>query len=110
LADLRQRVGRRIRALRTDRGLSRTDLGDLVGLDVEAIGRIERGERMNFDNLEPIAVAVGVHVSELFAFETAPPAPYPLSKAALQIGYMVDQRAKSDPTIPLRLLKILRQL
>lgn len=110
LADLRKRVGSRIRALRKERGLSRAELGDMVGLDVEAIGRIERGERMAFDNLEPIAVAVGVAVADLFAAETPPPAPYPLSKEAQQIGLLVDRRAKLDPTIPRRILKILRQL
>jgi transcriptional regulator with XRE-family HTH domain len=110
LGDLRQRVGRRIRALRTERGLSREELGEMVELDREAIGRIERGERMNFDNLEPIAVAVGVDVSDLFDFDTAPPAPYPLSKDALQIGYLVDRRARRDPTVPRRILKILRQI
>lgn len=110
MGDLRQRVGSRIRALRKERGLSRDELGELVGLDREAIGRIERGERMNFDNLEPIAVAVAVEVADLFSFDTAPPPPYPLSKEALQIGYFIDQRAKRDPTVPRRILKILRQI
>lgn len=65
---------------------------------------------MAFDNLEPIAVAVGCDVADLFTFDVAPPPPYPVSKAALKIAFLVDRLALRDPTVPRRILKILRQI
>jgi transcriptional regulator with XRE-family HTH domain len=111
LSDLRQRVGRRIRELRQARLLSRDELGELVGLDKEAIGRIERGERMNFDNLEPIAHAVGVDVAVLFSLAEPLPPPYPLSQEALTVAYHVDLRQRrGEVSFYKRVLKILKHL
>jgi transcriptional regulator with XRE-family HTH domain len=110
LHTLRQSVGRRIRDLREARGLTREQLGDLIDLDKAAIGRIERGERMNFDNLGPVAEALGVHVRSLFEFEQPVGKVEPLSKDAWRIALLVDRRAVADPTFAKRVLKILREI
>lgn len=91
--------------------MTRQALGELVQLDQEAIGRIERGERMRFDNLEPIAQALGVHVVELFA---APDASVEhslaLSPEVMRVATYIASRTAEDPTFAVRALKILREI
>lgn len=60
-------LGRRIRALRTERGWSQEGFADNCGLDRTYIGGIERGERnLAVLNLLRIARTLQVNVGTLF--------------------------------------------
>lgn len=61
-------IGRRIRALRRERGLTQEQLGTKIGLDRIYIGELERGQRTNptLANLRRIADGLGVPIRELF--------------------------------------------
>ena len=55
------RVGGRIRKIRTEKGLSQTELGELVGLTADRIQKYENGARKpKTDLLKKIAAALGV--------------------------------------------------
>ena len=59
--------GKRVRELRTKKGLSQEGLGLTCDLDRTYIGSIERGERnVSLVNIQRIAVALGVPLRELF--------------------------------------------
>ena len=64
---IKRTFGRRIRELRTEKGLSQEALALVCGLDRTYIGGIERGERnVSLINIEKIAAALGIPVRELF--------------------------------------------
>lgn len=64
----RVRLARHLRALRAARGLSQEALGDLAELHRTYVGSVERSERnVSLDQIEKLAVALGVDVSELLA-------------------------------------------
>jgi len=59
--------GQRMRALRTEKGLSQEALALACDLDRTYVGGIERGERnVSLVNIQKIATALGVPVRELF--------------------------------------------
>jgi len=60
-------LGKKVRRLRNDSGLSQEELADLIGIDRTYIGGIERGERnVSALNLIRIAAALNVEVGDLF--------------------------------------------
>jgi transcriptional regulator with XRE-family HTH domain len=61
-------LGRAVRELRQERGISQEDLADEAGLHRTYVGGIERGERnVAFLNLVKLARALGVPASELLS-------------------------------------------
>ena len=59
--------GKRVRELRTERGLSQEGLALACDLDRTYIGGIERGERnVSLVNIQRIAVALGIPLRGLF--------------------------------------------
>ncbi len=59
-------LSQNLKLLRASRGLSQEALADLVGLHRTYIGSVERGERnISLDNLERIAVAFEISISQL---------------------------------------------
>jgi transcriptional regulator with XRE-family HTH domain len=67
LRTVRLRVGRNVRHLRLQRGLSQERLAELVGNTAKHIGQVERGEvNVTIDILTSIAVHLSVGVAELF--------------------------------------------
>ena len=65
--DVLTRFGRRVRALRTARGQSQETFADACGIDRTYISGIERGRRnVGLKNIEVIAQALGITLSELF--------------------------------------------
>ena len=55
------RIGARIRAIRTEKGLSQSDLGEIVGLNADRMQKYENGARKpKADMLKKIASALGV--------------------------------------------------
>lgn len=69
MAELRKRVGRRIRQLRRAAGLTQQELADRVGTYYKYLGYIERGQKnVTVATLERIARALGVEPYDLFVF------------------------------------------
>lgn len=63
-----QKLGKKLRELRTEAGLSQERLGELTGLDRTYISGIERGVRNPaLKNIEKLAKALGVKASELLS-------------------------------------------
>jgi transcriptional regulator with XRE-family HTH domain len=66
--DLDQRIRRRLRQLRTDRGLTLQQVADAARLDVSTLSRLESGRRrLAVDHLPGIAAALGATIDELLA-------------------------------------------
>ena len=62
-----EKFGERVRQLRKERGLSQEAFADLCRLDRTYISGIERGKRnLALCNIESIARAFGISISELF--------------------------------------------
>ena len=68
LLDARAAFGARLRALRTERGLSQEALADLAGIHRTYVGSVERGERnVALDNINSLASALEESPAELVA-------------------------------------------
>jgi transcriptional regulator with XRE-family HTH domain len=66
MAELRNFIGNRIRAIRNAKGLTQQNLADMSGLDYRYIGAIERGERnFSIDTLEKVLSALKISLNEL---------------------------------------------
>lgn len=68
--EILKKFGERVRKLRLQKGISsQMALAEKAGLDRTYIGGIERGERnLGLKNIQKIAKALGVSLSELFRF------------------------------------------
>lgn len=65
-SSIEQRFGLRVRAVRTERGLSQEKLAELSGLHRTYISSLERGERnVSLQAIEKLAKAFGISVQEL---------------------------------------------
>lgn len=63
-----QKLGKKIKQLRLDAGLSQERLGEITGLDRTYISGIERGVRNpSLKNIEKLAKALKVKVADLTA-------------------------------------------
>lgn len=66
--DLLERLGRRIRDLRAERGWSQEQFADVCGVHRTYMGHLERGEKnMSFSSIVRVANALDVRLSDLFA-------------------------------------------
>lgn len=66
--DVDTRVRRRLRELRTERGLTLEQVGALANIDVSTLSRLESGKRrLALDHIAPLAAALGVSSDELLA-------------------------------------------
>lgn len=64
-----QKLGKRIRQLRTEAGFSQEELGAMTGLDRTYISGIERGVRNpSLKNIEKLAKALKTSISSLTTF------------------------------------------
>lgn len=72
-------VGKRIKELRKQRGLTADELGELIGKDRATIYRYERGDigKMPIDILEPISKALNVSPGYLMGWLDSPDAKVP---------------------------------
>lgn len=67
--EILKKVGRRIRDLRKERGMSQEQLGEKGGFHYSYIGQIERGEKnIALLNLAKIAAALEVNIPQLFTY------------------------------------------
>jgi transcriptional regulator with XRE-family HTH domain len=65
-------IGRRIRALRLERGLSQTDLGNLLGVTFQQIQKYERGaNRVAAGRLQRVAEALEVPITFFYEGSTS---------------------------------------
>jgi transcriptional regulator with XRE-family HTH domain len=66
LGDVRVRFGKRLREVRTEKGISQEKLAELAGLHRTYVSSVERGERnISLVNIEGLANALGVKLAEL---------------------------------------------
>lgn len=66
MTEIHERVRKKIRQLRMERGLSQEKLALLADVHRAYIGQVERGEKkIGLTNLEKIASALGVNISDL---------------------------------------------
>jgi transcriptional regulator with XRE-family HTH domain len=71
--DVHARVSTRLRALRTERGLTLAEVAARAAMDASTLSRLESGaRRLTLDHLPPLARALGVEVDDLLG---TPPDP-----------------------------------
>jgi len=85
-------MGRRIKELRLDAGLTQEQLGDMVGLQKSAIAKYENGktENMKRSVIQKMAEVLGVSPSYLMGFEDD--APYYIDPAAAELAKEIANR------------------
>ncbi|HIU82192.1 MAG TPA: helix-turn-helix transcriptional regulator [Candidatus Ornithoclostridium faecavium] len=67
--DIKSLVGKRVKELRNNMGISQEELADLAGLDRTYITSVECGRRnISIVNIEKLAKALKVSLSEFFTF------------------------------------------
>jgi transcriptional regulator with XRE-family HTH domain len=68
-------IGRRIRALRLERGLSQTELGNLLGVTFQQIQKYEKGaNRVAAGRLQRVAESLDVPITFFYSGSTSGPA------------------------------------
>ena len=68
--DIREKVGKRVKELRNNLGISQEKLADMVELDRTYITSVECGRRnISIVNIEKLAKALNVTLADFFAFE-----------------------------------------
>jgi transcriptional regulator with XRE-family HTH domain len=78
--DVHARVSTRLRALRTERGLTLAEVAARAGMDASTLSRLESGaRRLTLDHLPPLARGLGVSADDLLG---APPVPDPRVRSA----------------------------
>jgi transcriptional regulator with XRE-family HTH domain len=106
-------IGQRVRALRLQRGLSQTELGQLISVTFQQVQKYEKGaNRISAGRLQRIAEVLGVPVAHFFARptdkDTADAAPdegrFLQSEGALRLARAY-ARIK-EPGIRLQLLRL----
>ena len=74
--DVTVRFGRRLREVRTGKGISQEKLAELAGLHRTYVSSVERGERnISLVNIENLANALGVPMAALMPDRPAAPSP-----------------------------------
>ena len=68
--DIRERVGKRVKELRNELGVSQEELADMVDLDRTYITSVECGKRnISIVNIEKLTKALNVTLADFFNFE-----------------------------------------
>ncbi|MBM6895704.1 helix-turn-helix domain-containing protein [Desulfovibrio sp. SGI.082] len=67
MADIREKVGQRIRELRREKGISQEKLALLIGIDRTYIASVEGGHRnISIINLSKIWEGLGINAKDFF--------------------------------------------
>jgi transcriptional regulator with XRE-family HTH domain len=70
VATLKQRFGKKLRAIRLERRLTQEQFAEALDISVDFLSLIERGRNApSFETLDNIAKRLRLPVSELFSFE-----------------------------------------
>ncbi len=65
--DIQQKIGKRIRELRKEKGLSQEAFADLARIDRTYVNSVENGKRnISLKNIEKIANAFNISISNFF--------------------------------------------
>jgi transcriptional regulator with XRE-family HTH domain len=100
---LKSKIGRRLKKLRTEKGLTQKGLAATVrgGLDYTYIGKIERGEQLpSLKILLKISEALSVPVSSFFPDETVSVC----DVSAAEVDYQAGDERRGDLFTTLKLL------
>ena len=77
-------LGKRIQAIRIQKGITQQALGDQIGVNAHYISNIERGQKnITIKTLAKIADGLGVELFELLLF-TDPPDPTLMTRKAIE--------------------------
>ena len=69
MADIKVKLGARIKELRKSRNITQEELVEVIGSDTNNLSRIENGKKfMSAEKLQKIADALNVDIKELFDF------------------------------------------
>jgi len=67
MSDIKKRFAKRLRKIRRSRDLTQEQLADMVGVSLNFIGQLERGESApSLETVQKIAEVLEVDVSEFF--------------------------------------------
>jgi transcriptional regulator with XRE-family HTH domain len=98
--DIHARVRERLRALRTERGLTLADVAAAAGMDASTLSRLESGaRRLTLDHLPALARALGVRADDLLAAPDAEDPrvrPTPQRRAGM-IAWRLNHRPETSP-------------
>lgn len=98
-------IGRRIRQLRSDRGLTLDDLGSAIGRAASQVSVIENGKReLKLGEVQRLARVLGVSIDDLLSSEA------PSKRAALEIALERAQRGPLYASLPLPALPVRKSL
>lgn len=100
--DEKLRFGRRLKALRKQRGLTQEDLADLIDRSVDAVSHIERGISLpSYETLGRLAEVLDVALTDLSDWYKVDPSQGDPERARLESTLI--QVAKSLDTLGLRI-------
>ena len=100
------RVRRRLRELRTERGLTLQQVGDRANIDVSMLSRLESGKRrLALDHIPSLAAALGVSADDLLG-GAPPPDPRVRSNPVTHNGLTMWPLTSRGPAGGLRTFKI----
>jgi len=104
MSDIRKRLGRRIRSLRADRGLSQEQLAEKAGISAKYLGEVERGVgNISFDRLSGLAGVLGIPLTDMLETEHE----LPLDELLAEITRILPSLTLQDAQIVYRMLKAL---
>lgn len=108
MAELRKRLGERVRELRKARQWTQAELASQVGMDYRYVGAIERGEvNLTADNIEKMAKGFGVKPYRLFLFSMREKQ---LSEEAIQEEQIKEMLESASPEVKDVLVRIIREV
>jgi transcriptional regulator with XRE-family HTH domain len=107
--DAKHRLGLRIKALRTHKGLSQEEIAERVERSVDAISKIERGISLpGIDTLirlsEPLGVTVPELLEPIWQEGTVDPVRADLELALMQLARSLDDRSLRIAVAQMRVL------
>ncbi|MBT0812368.1 helix-turn-helix transcriptional regulator [Litoribacter ruber] len=69
--DIKEAFGKKIKSIRTEKGISQESLADLAFLDRTYISDIEKGKRnVSIETVQKLAVALEIEMKELFNYSS----------------------------------------
>lgn len=106
--DTKERVGMKIKELRTLKGISQEELAHLSGLYPSHLGQLERGEKSaTIDSLDKVAIALGLELNELFNFDSAPERPE--NAVREKISLYLETMSKDEQEDILKVIKLMEK-
>lgn len=107
--DVLEKLGERIRKLRSDKNMSQEELAFLCGTNPAHIGRIERAiNNTSLEVVNRIASALGITVSELLDFEHEPVLPIE-DENILRVIAMMKAMPEEERAVVCRVVQALRK-